>query len=88
MMTPNMSTDCGEKFENPDSFHVVYMGDERSFSISKIPDILTKMVNIDDDFRRLPYTQATFDHWQRIRHEATLPLTKLAPSDREEDTLG
>jgi hypothetical protein len=26
------------------------------------------------------YTQATFDHWQRIRHEATLPLmTKLAP---------
>jgi hypothetical protein len=24
-----MSTDCGEKFENPDSFHVVYMGDEK-----------------------------------------------------------
>jgi hypothetical protein len=65
-----------------------YMGDERSFSISKNSDILTKMVNIDDDFRR-PYTQATFDYWQRIRHEATLPLmTKLAPSDREEDTLG
>jgi hypothetical protein len=61
-----------------------YMGDERSFSISKIPDILTKMVNIDDDFRRL-HTQATFDYWQRIRHSTF--DDQLAPSDREEDTL-
>jgi hypothetical protein len=30
-----MSTDCGEKFENPDSFHVVYMGDERSFDLEE-----------------------------------------------------
>jgi hypothetical protein len=66
--------------ENPDSFHVVYMGDEKIiFDLEEFRDILTKMVNTDDDFRRLPYTQATFDHWQRIRHEATLPLmTELA----------
>lgn len=73
--------------ENPDTFDLVYIdGDDNViYDLEAHREILTTMFNLDDDYRRIPHTRTTFDHWQNIRQEANLRhMIKLVHKIREQ----